>query len=83
MQGLADGYFVIPYTIGNYLASTSLPKVATDHDAFREAADCTQNRINQLLAVKGNRSIREIHRELGRVMRPLLHIRRNYKGEAA
>jgi succinate dehydrogenase / fumarate reductase flavoprotein subunit len=68
MQGLADGYFVIPYTIGNYLASTSLPKVTTDHDAFREAADCTQNRINQLLAVKGHRSIREIHRELGRVM---------------
>ena len=39
MQGLADGYFVIPYTIGDYLASTSLPKVTTDHDAFKEAAD--------------------------------------------
>jgi succinate dehydrogenase flavoprotein subunit len=68
MQGLADGYFVIPYTIGNYLASTSLPKVATDHDAFKEAADTTQTRINQLLAVKGHRSVREIHRELGRIM---------------
>ncbi len=68
MQGLADGYFVIPYTIGNYLASTQLPKVTTDHDAFKEAADATQKRINQLLSVKGNRGIREIHRELGRIM---------------
>ncbi|PWT87000.1 MAG: fumarate reductase/succinate dehydrogenase flavoprotein subunit [Blastocatellia bacterium] len=68
MQGLADGYFIIPYTIGNYLASTSLPKVTTDHDAFKEAADCVQARINQLLAVKGRRGIREIHRELGRIM---------------
>jgi succinate dehydrogenase / fumarate reductase flavoprotein subunit len=68
MQGLADGYFVIPYTIGNYLASTPLPKVTTDHDAFKEAADTTQQRINQLLSVKGNRGIREIHRELGRIM---------------
>ncbi|HEX7796400.1 MAG TPA: fumarate reductase/succinate dehydrogenase flavoprotein subunit [Vicinamibacterales bacterium] len=68
MQGLADGYFIIPYTIGNYLAAAPLPKVETDHNAFNEAADCTQKRINQLLSVKGNRGIREIHRELGRVM---------------
>jgi succinate dehydrogenase / fumarate reductase flavoprotein subunit len=68
MQGLADGYFIIPYTIGNYLASASLAKVKTDHNAFNEAADCTQKRINQLLAVRGNRGIREIHRELGKIM---------------
>src|ERR1700741_1009926 len=68
MQGLADGYFVIPYTIGNYLASSALPKVTTEHDAFKEAASSVQSRINQLLAVKGNRGIREIHRELGRIM---------------
>ena len=68
MQGLADGYFVIPYTIGQYLASTPLPKVTTDHDAFKEAADSVQQRINALLAVKGSRGIREIHRELGRIM---------------
>src|SRR4029078_5449740 len=68
MQGLADGYFVIPYTIGNYLASTPLPKVTADHDAFREAADTTPKRITQLLSVKGNRGIREIHQELGRIM---------------
>jgi len=68
MQGLADGYFVIPYTIGDYLASTSLPKVTTDHDAFKAAANSVQERITRLLAVKGTRGIREIHRELGRVM---------------
>jgi succinate dehydrogenase / fumarate reductase flavoprotein subunit len=68
MQGLADGYFVIPYTIGDYLANASLPKVTTDHEAFKQASDNTQQRINQLLAVKGNRGIREIHRELGRIM---------------
>ena len=68
MQGLADGYFVIPYTIGQYLASTPLPKVTTDHAAFTDAADNVQQRINSLLAVKGNRGIREIHRELGRIM---------------
>jgi succinate dehydrogenase / fumarate reductase, flavoprotein subunit len=68
MQGLADGYFVIPYTIGDYLASTPLPKVTTEHDAFAEAVDCVQQRINKLLSVKGHRSIREIHRELGRIM---------------
>ena len=68
MQGLADGYFIIPYTIGDYLASNPLPKITTDHDAFKEAANATQERINRLLAVKGKRGIREIHRELGRIM---------------
>src|SRR3954467_14203341 len=68
MQGLADGYFVIPYTIGDYLATTALPKVATTHDAFNEAADNAQSQITRLLSVKGNRGIREIHRELGRIM---------------
>ena len=68
MQGLADGYFVIPYTIGHYLAGGGLPRVSTDHDAFKEAADTTQKRIDRLLGVKGSRGIREIHRELGRIM---------------
>ncbi|MDR1990402.1 MAG: fumarate reductase/succinate dehydrogenase flavoprotein subunit, partial [Acidobacteriaceae bacterium] len=57
MQGLADGYFIIPYTLGHYLASTALPKVTTDHPAFADAADTVQTRINKLLAVKGNRGI--------------------------
>src|SRR5258705_13636175 len=68
MHGLADGYFVIPYTIGHCLASTTLPKVTTEHGAFKEAADATQKQIDRLLSVKGNRGIREIHRQLGRIM---------------
>jgi succinate dehydrogenase / fumarate reductase flavoprotein subunit len=68
MQGLADGYFVIPYTIGDYLATSSLPKVTTDHDAFKEASDNAQQQITKLLSVKGDRGIREIHRELGRIL---------------
>src|SRR5437867_5753301 len=53
MQGLADGYFVIPYTLANYVASTQLPLVTEDHDAFQEAKASCQDRINRLLAVKG------------------------------
>ncbi len=53
MQGLADGYFVIPYTIGHYLASTPLPKVTTDHDAFKEAATSVRARIDRMLASQG------------------------------
>ncbi len=68
MQGLADGYFVIPYTLAHYLASTPLPKVTTDHPAFAEAAAGTQDRINRILAVKGDRTPREIHRELGKLL---------------
>ena len=68
MQGLADGYFVIPATIGHYLASTPLPKVTADHDAFKEAAASTRARIERMLASKGKRTARELHRELGRVL---------------
>src|ERR1700680_553725 len=68
MQGLADGYFVIPYTIGDYLASSTLPKVTPDHDAFKGASDNAQQQINRLLSVKGHRGIREIHRERGRIL---------------
>jgi succinate dehydrogenase / fumarate reductase flavoprotein subunit len=68
MQGLADGYFILPYTIGDYLASGSLAQVTAEHPAFGEAADTVQTRINRLLSIKGSRGIREIHRELGRIM---------------
>ncbi|MGE0392193.1 MAG: fumarate reductase/succinate dehydrogenase flavoprotein subunit [Vicinamibacterales bacterium] len=68
MQGLADGYFVIPYTLAHYLGSTTLPAVSTDHDAFKEAKTSTQERINALLAVKGNQTIRSFHRRLGQIM---------------
>ena len=68
MQGLADGYFVIPVTLPHYLASGGLPPVSTDHDAFKEAADSVQKRIDALLAVKGSKTPRQLHRELGAVL---------------
>ena len=55
MQGLADGYFVIPYTLAHYLGGTPLPAVSTDHDAFKEAEDAVQQRIDALLRGQGHR----------------------------
>jgi succinate dehydrogenase / fumarate reductase flavoprotein subunit len=68
MQGLADGYFVAPSTLPNYLAGASLPKVSTDHDAFREAEHTVQAKLGRLVAVKGKKTPREIHRTLGRLL---------------
>jgi len=68
MQGLADGYFVIPYTIGDYLASSSLPKVGTDHAAFKEAEASVDGRVKKLLAINGRRSVDSFHRELGKIL---------------
>jgi len=65
MQGLADGYFVLPYTIGGYLAGGKLPAVTADHDACREAMDAAGARINKLLAVQGKRTVDDLHKELG------------------
>jgi len=68
MQGLCDGYFVIPYTLGHYLAGTALEPVTTAHDAFGEAAASATGHLDRLLAVKGTRSIRDFHRETGRIL---------------
>ncbi len=68
MQGLADGYFVIPYTIGNYLASASLPKLDTSHPAFKAAEAETTARTTKLLGIKGKRTVDSFHRELGKLM---------------
>ena len=68
MQGLCDGYFVIPYTLGHYLAGTSLEPVTTAHGAFGEAANSATAQLDRLLAVKGKRSIRDFHRETGRIL---------------
>ncbi len=68
MQGLADGYFIIPFTIGDYLAKSKLPKVTTDHAAFQEAEANVKSQVDRLLAVKGKRPAIEFHRELGKVM---------------
>jgi len=68
MQGLADGYFVIPYTIGGYLAGTLFPEVHESQGAFQESARGSTEAIGKLLAVKGKRTVADFHRELGRIM---------------
>ncbi len=68
MQGLADGYFVIPYTIGDYLARTAPKPVDTSHPAFAEADKAVQERTAKLLAIKGNRTPDQFHKALGHIM---------------
>jgi succinate dehydrogenase / fumarate reductase flavoprotein subunit len=80
MQGLADGYFVIPYTLAHYLGSAAFPPVGTDHDAFREAEASVQERIDTLLAVKGSKTPRQLHRELGALLWDEVGMARNDAG---
>jgi succinate dehydrogenase / fumarate reductase flavoprotein subunit len=68
MQGLADGYFVLPNTIGDYLASTKLEKVDSGHAAVREAETNVADITKRLLGAKGKRSVDSFHRELGKIM---------------
>jgi succinate dehydrogenase / fumarate reductase flavoprotein subunit len=68
MQGLADGYFVLPYTIGNYLAPRMGKKVTTDEPAFDEAEREVRDRVKRFLAIRGDRTVDSIHRELGTIM---------------
>jgi succinate dehydrogenase / fumarate reductase flavoprotein subunit len=68
MQGLADGYFIIPYTMGNFLAGARQSAVAADHPEFKRAEAEVSDRLRRLLAVKGKRSASSFHRELGKLM---------------
>jgi succinate dehydrogenase / fumarate reductase flavoprotein subunit len=68
MQGLADGYFILPYTIGNYLASTKIPKVSTDHPEFKKAEAEVTARNQRFLGIKGKRTVDSFHKELGKIM---------------
>ena len=80
MQGLADGYFIIPYTLGNYFASNKFARVATDHPAFRDAEASSTSRLDKLLAIPGSRSVDTFHRELGKIMWDLCGMSRNEEG---
>jgi succinate dehydrogenase / fumarate reductase flavoprotein subunit len=80
MQGLADGYFIAPYTVPNYLGGATLPKVSADHDAFKEAAASAQERIDAVLGVRGKRTIRQFHRALGHILWDYVGMARNEAG---
>jgi succinate dehydrogenase / fumarate reductase, flavoprotein subunit len=80
MQGLADGYFIIPYTIGDYLAQTKLGKVDTKHAAFVDTEKQVKERTDKLLGAKGKRTVDSFHRELGKIMWEKCGMARNEAG---
>ncbi len=80
MQGLADGYFVAPYTIGNYLASNKLPPVQTSHEAFAAAVNEVTERVRKLTQNKSGTSALELHRELGKILWDYCGMARNDAG---
>lgn len=80
MQGLADGYFILPCTVGHYLASSKLNRVGDDHAQFRAAQQEAADRVAKLLAVGGNRTVDDFHRALGRLMWEHCGMARNAQG---
>jgi succinate dehydrogenase / fumarate reductase flavoprotein subunit len=80
MQGLADGYFIIPYTVGDYLATTGPVKLTTDLPEFREALASATERTKTMLAINGSRSVDSFHRALGQVMWDKVGMSRNEAG---
>jgi succinate dehydrogenase / fumarate reductase flavoprotein subunit len=80
MQGLADGYFVIPYTIGGYLAGTALPEINTSHPAFTEAVEMAKASIEKLLSINGKRTLDDFHRHLGHILWEYCGMSRNEQG---
>src|SRR5881409_2056602 len=68
MQGLADGYFIAPYTIGDYFATTKQPKPTTSHPEFKKSLESVTGLTNKLLSINGKRTVASFHRELGHIM---------------
>jgi succinate dehydrogenase / fumarate reductase flavoprotein subunit len=80
MQGLADGYFVLPLTVGDYVAGSKLAPVTTDHPAFKQAEAAVAERTGQLLGIAGKRTVDSFHRELGQIMWNKCGMARNAAG---
>jgi succinate dehydrogenase / fumarate reductase flavoprotein subunit len=80
MQGLADGYFILPYTMGDYLAKTKFSSLATDHPEFLKVNEDADARMKKLLAINGKQPVNEIHKKLGKVMWEFVGMGRNDAG---
>jgi succinate dehydrogenase / fumarate reductase flavoprotein subunit len=80
MQGLADGYFVLPYTIGDYLAKLGPKAVDKNHPAFKQAEAAVNENTKKLLAIKGTQTVTHYHRELGKIMWEYCGMARNEQG---
>jgi succinate dehydrogenase / fumarate reductase, flavoprotein subunit len=68
MQGLSDGYFIIPYTVGDYLANNKLEKIPESHPEVRSTVACVQNTLQKLLSINGKRTVDSFHRQLGKIV---------------
>jgi len=80
MQGLADGYFILPYTLGNYFASTRPVKAAADHIEFKKSKADVKARLERLLSIRGKRTVTSFHRELGKLLWEKCGMARNESG---
>ena len=80
MQGLADGYFIIPYTIGGYLSGTTLENITDSHPAFKDVVAAADARIKKLLSINGRRTVDDFHRELGLILWGYCGMSRNNEG---
>jgi succinate dehydrogenase / fumarate reductase flavoprotein subunit len=80
MQGLADGYFVLPNTLGNFFASSKQSKVSTSHPEFRKTEEEVKVRLHKLLSIRGKRTVSSFHRELGKLMWEKCGMARNRNG---
>jgi succinate dehydrogenase / fumarate reductase flavoprotein subunit len=80
MQGLADGYFIAPYTVGDHLAKTDFPKVTVNHPAFKETLVDARDRLERILHVRGRKTVDSLHRELGNIMWNKCGMARNAQG---
>jgi len=80
MQGLSDGYFVLPYTIGGYLATQSLTDLDTSHQAFKDSEKQLNEKLNKLININGKRTVDDIHKELGHYMWEYCGMARNEAG---
>jgi succinate dehydrogenase / fumarate reductase, flavoprotein subunit len=80
MQGLADGYFILPYTIGDYLATTKLERIDSSHPCVRDAESCVAKTTNRLLEIRGTRTVTSFHREVGKLLWDECGMTRNAAG---
>ncbi len=80
MQGLADGYFVIPYTLGGYFGQGGIERISDDAPEVRQAVEATKEKVNRLLSINGKRTPTSFHRELGKIMWDYCGMARNEKG---
>jgi len=80
MQGLSDGYFILPYTVGDYIATNKTEQLSVTHPAFRQAEACVQEMTKRLLSINGKRTVDSFHRELGKIMWDQCGMSRNAAG---